>query len=223
MTFTPTDPDVSAEVRGMTPVGAARWLADHAPSDTRAEQAREVLASLERLTASGLPLTLWIVEAYEDVPRQMLDHRGMACRLSAEPGAMTYTALINGPSVTGKEGATQDVLLAVLTDLVEITEGTVQFVCRDELRVGEAEANLLARLGSSQDLWPGLRCTAVQRPSGEQVATSQTEERELSDEPGTSGSITTEYIDKNGKPAQITFLHVSERMFSDWQSFIRMT
>lgn len=213
MTFTPTDRDVSAAVQGMPPVDAARWLADNAPSEACAAQAREVSASLERLTAQGLPLTLRIVQAYDHVPQELLTHRGMACRLSDEPESMTYAALVNGPSVTGKEGTTWGVLLAVLADLVKVAEGTVQFVCRDELRVGEPVENALTALGADPDLWPGLPCSAVQCPAGEQVAISQAEERELSDEPGTSGSITTEYINKDGKPAQITFFHVSERMF----------
>lgn len=181
MTFTPTDPDVSAAVRGMSPVGAAQWLADYAPSETSAKQARDVLTSLERLTARGLPLSLRIVQAYDQVPQELLTHRGMACRLSNNIESMTYAALVNGPSVTGKEGATWGVLLAVLSDLAKVAEGVVQFVCRDELRVGEPEAIVLEELARSTDLWPGLPCTAVQCPSGERIATSEAEPRELSD------------------------------------------
>lgn len=220
MTFTPTDPDVSAALQGMPPVDAARWLADHAPSEASAEQARDVLRALARLAVQGVPLALRIVQAYDDVPPELLAHRGMACRLSNKPEAMTYAALVNGPSVTGKEGTTWGVLLAVLADLVQVAEGTVQFVCRDELRVGEPGANVLEQLAHDPDLWPGLRCTAVQCPSGERVATSDAEGRELSDEPGTSGSITHEYIDENGKPACITFFHVSERMFYENQKWL---
>lgn len=217
MTSKTHDHDVSASVQGSNPSAVARWLADTAPSASEREQARALHAALECLTAKGTALALQVVALGDAIPAEFLPYRAIACRLSREPRQLEFVALVNGPGVTGKVGTTRGVLLTVLDDLVSLAHGTVQYIARDSLRADRPGISEQEHLGRDMALWPGLPCLAVQCGADERWATIRATADLLSHEPGTSGSITTEYIDKNGKPSQITFSHVSERMFYENQ------